>query len=364
MVAKLAVAVIAAKVVMVGVGCWKRRWPVLTLLAAGLSGCAGPARPEAQKSPGPPGEVAASERGIANGLELVWWVVDDQEGVLGRTLAGRSQERPGIDGVGGIDGIDGIDHGVVERWRAAGLRIIAIPLPQMAGLTGDLPLIGRVQREWMGQLPRWTVAVRGSMSESMTIGMVDGPLTLGPGRLRMLVRCWLSPAPVEGQVRAALRIEMMPQHEERPDEAMAYQSALGINDLKGIEAEGLVFTRLLAGLEAQEGYAYLIVPESPEVEWRAERPEGGDSDALPLAPRGSDIPVPFEEPPDEEPRADDGRARPELPVRPRPLGPSAYRMRTLGEAMLTDAPSGGQARAKVVMALIPRVPAEYRLLEK
>ncbi|MCC6678011.1 MAG: hypothetical protein IT436_12780 [Phycisphaerales bacterium] len=327
------------------------------LLAAGLAvvGCAGRARTDAEPARSArtlEPEIAASERGIANGLELVWWVVDDEDGVLGRTLAGRSEDLPGL------------DPGAAERWRAAGLRIVAVPLSQMAGLTGDLPLIGRVQREWMGQLPRWTVAVRGSMAESMTIAMVDGPLTLGAGRLRMLVRCWLNPAPADGQVRAALRIELMPQHEERADETLAYQSALGINDRKGIEAEGLVFTRLMAGLEAQEGYAYLIVPESPEVEWKSERPEGGDRETLPLAPRASDLPVPFDEPPDEEPRADEGRARPELPVKPRSIGPSAFKLRTLGEAMLTDAPSGGQARAKVVMALIPRVPTEFRLLEK
>lgn len=309
----------------------------------------GPAR---GPRPGPEPEVAAAERGVVNGLELVWWVVDDQEGVLGHTLAGRSAAVPGL------------DPAAVERWRAAGLRIIAVPLPQMAGLTGDLPLMGRVQREWMGQLPRWTVAVRGSKSESMTIAMADGPLTLGPGRLRMLVRCWLSPATEGGQVRPALRIELMPQHEEQSETVLAYESALGVEERPGIESKGLVFTRLLTGLEAREGYAYLIVPEAPEVEWKAERPEAVEREALPTAPKASDVPVPFDEPPDEEPRADEGRGKPELPVRPRPLGPSGFKLRTLGEAMLTDAPSGGQARAKVVMALIPRVPSEFRLLEK
>lgn len=321
----------------------------LPLAAAALTGCAGRDNPP-PLTLAPEPEFAASERGVANGLELVWWVVDDQDGVLGRTLAGRSEDPPGL------------DPGAAERWRAAGLRLVAVPLADMPALTADLPVIGRIQREWMGQLPRWTVAVRGSAADSMTIAMADGPLTLDAGRLRMLVRCWLSPAPLDGQVRASLRVEFMPQHEERPDERLAYQSALGINEVRGIEAEGLVFTRLLAGLDAREGHAYLIVPESPEIEWKAERPEAVERASLPMAPRAGDAPIPFDEPIEEKPRDDDGRGRPELPLKPRPLGPSAFRLRTLGEAMLTDAPSGGQARAKVVMALIPRVPTEFRLL--
>lgn len=329
------------------------RWLLLPLLAGLVAGCAGRNASSSTLEPPPQPVLAASERGIANGLELVWWVVDDQDGVLGRTLAGRSEEPPGL------------DPGTAPRWRAAGLRIIAIPLPDMAGLTADLPLIGRVQREWMGQLPRWTVAVRGSAADSMTIAMPDGPLTLGPGRLRLLARCWLNPTTEAGQIRPSLRIELLPQHEEHGAEAFTYEMALGLDQRKGIEAEGLVFTRLLAGLEAKEGYAYLIVPESPEVEWKAERPEGERGEPLPLAPRASDLPIPFEEPVDETPpRPDDGRGKPELPVKPRPLGPSTFKLRTLGEAMLTDAPSGGQARAKVVMALIPRVPGEFRLLKE
>lgn len=334
-------------------------------------------------------DLSASERGVANGLELVWWVVDDQDGVLGRALASASLNVPDA------------DPGSADRWRAAGLRLVTVPLRDMPSITSNLPVIGRVQREWMGQLPRWTVAVRGSMSEAMTIstaqaaGIPDEPLTLGAGRLRMLVRCWLNPATTDAGFAASLRVELVPQHEEKPDEARALQSALGLARKPGIEGEGIVFTSLLMGLQAREGTAYLIVPESPEVVWKAERPEALDRDELPIAdpnapvadrpagkldaavagpgPSGdlgsADLPIPYEEAPrvDAPPAPDDGRGKAELPVKPRLLEPVSrrsvpFKLRTLGEAMLTDAPAGGQARAKVVLVLIPRVPEKYRLL--
>lgn len=324
---------------------------------------------EARKADGP--DISASERSVANGLELVWWVVDDQDAVLGQALASRA------------DAAGAIDADAVKRWRDAGLRIVPVPLTEMSAVTADLPIIGRVQREWMGQLPRWTVAVRGSTTEAITIGMADGPLTLGPGRLRMLVRCWLNPVPDEQMVGASLRVELLPQHEERADDAKLYQSALGINVKPGIESEGLVFARLALGIDAKEGWAYLIVPETPEAQWRAGRPEATGQETLPhaqppAAPERAALPPgPWDDAMAAAPASDAGEqgpnplsqdgdrgARREVSFKPRPMGPSPFKLRTLGEVMLTDAPGGGQARAKVVLALIPRVPVSYRLLSE
>lgn len=366
-----------------------RRLAAMSLCASVLLSACAKSSSSPRDSSGKPSaqtdDLSASERGVANGLELVWWVVDDQDGVLGRALASSSLNVPDA------------DPGAADRWQAAGLRLIAMPLRDMPSITGNLPVIGRVQREWMGQLPRWTVAVRGSMSDAMTIslaqaaGIPDEPLTLGTGRLRMLVRCWLNPATTDSGFAASLRVELVPQHEEKPDEARAFQSALGLARKPGIEGEGIVFTSLLMGLQAREDTAYLIVPESPDVVWKAERPEALDRDALPIADRSATpapmldpartapdgtppsdtptLPIPYEDAPhvDAPPSPDDGRGKAELPVKPRLLEPTARRsapskLRTLGEAMLTDAPAGGQARAKVVLVLIPRIPERYRLL--
>jgi len=346
---------------------------VLAGVGAGAAGCGGN-RPKglAQRDALAESARAASEEspvtyGGDAGVELRWLVTDMPTSRLGAVLA-RYETNP-------VPG----DAETMELWRANGLRMVAVPLDEIAGLRARLRVVGATNRQWVGLAPRWVDAVTGPGTGPRTITMHDGHLELPAGRLRLLVRSWVVPVPPENDSgEAALRVELVPQHQEAAHVAARADPLLLTPEKRPTEAQGLVFARLRAALRFARGengpYAVVLVPEDPDVRWEA--PSGVSAEATP--PVGEAVPPPA---PGEVARTGSGTGAPNpppaLPAAPapapgpaRPPGPPSPAIPSLGEAMLlarterrgdtAGAPEERTLRAIVI--LIPHVPARFTVL--
>lgn len=306
----------------------------------------------------------------------------------------------------------------IASWQSNGLRVVSVPIDQLSALATSLSTVGSPQRQWLGEPAAWTELAAGPERRAQLIALDAERLELSPGRLRLLARAWLVPldpaasAAPDGRPRAALHIELIPQHQESLRRSDAIDPTLRITEpTLQREEEGLLFTRLSANASLLPGRALVIVPERPGVDWRklaAVAPErgpdqpiaptsagqaspsdnadtaGGEGGASPAVgkvsrtrPGVTDQPSRAREP---RPAAPDGRfgagatgfeqAGPEAPVTP-----------TLGQAMLIPTPeaeagtpapevkTGPAARVRTparpvtrtILFLIPRVPERFSL---
>jgi hypothetical protein len=191
----------------------------------------------------------------------------------------------------------------------------------------------------VGEAPQWMpLFTSPAWGEGQAMVLDDGPLHVGPGSLRLLMRCWLGPASAAvnaeissdpkrrlegGTLAGAVQLELVPQHVERAARA---DLQLALKPKQPPEAEGFVFSRLLLEASLSTDDVLLIVPERPDAEWRPRKMAEGEAAAG--SPHG-----------------------PPVPTEP-----------TLGEVMLTDVASGGYRNTKVVIVVAPSPPRRFNLL--
>lgn len=213
----------------------------------------------------------------------------------------------------------------LDRWKASGLRLVAVPVADLDKIQSAIPLVGQVQRQWLGELSAWTDIIDGpTQADSSSLSVDDGVVHLEPGRLRLLARCWTVPVPGEsGDPMPAFRLELVPQHEPTRTEQQRLLAAAGLGTPS--DAEGTIFRTLAVGITTTQPDAYLIVPDRPVADWRA-APAAAATDE------------------------------------PGPTGPRAEPPRTLGEAMLSSSATVRSPRTRAVIVLIPRLPSSYELM--
>lgn len=290
-------------------------------------GCAGRgAEPPAVEA------VAPVVRGARAGLEMHIWVLreppagTDGAGPLGEAL-GPWYEAPGA--------FSAADRAL---WAANGLRLVSVPTPRVGEIQAALGTPGAVQRQWLGEHPDWMELARGPQSPRQVVRLDTGLMSLDPGRLRLLGRCWVAPRlGREGAPRAEVRVDLALQHQP-PARAPSLRDLVDRPQPRRVEEAGVVFSRFVLELGLSGDEAILIVPERPEVDWSAARAAGTAG-----AQDGGEGGL-------------------------QPAGPPAPRLPTLGEAMLWSdggaAPAGGEGRdrgVRVIIALIPRLPDELEL---
>ena len=266
------------------------------------------------------------------------------------------------------------------------------------------------REEWGANGNGWTEIVRGpERPRGQTIALDAERLDLGPGRLRILSRCWLAPvapvssfadSPAGSGVPASLTIELVPQHRdstelrfggarprelpqpvrERPDEGLLFLRLMVRMTVRSQPASPISNDNKTKASSTDGLFAYLLVPERPGIDWRdalAVRPEDetdSDSDARSMADDRKDPPGVGQVVRNgaTEPGVDRSSAR----VKSRranagDAGPASPAVPTLGEALfgrrhdalgrwLGARPGRGECAALVV--LIPRVPASYQLV--
>lgn len=286
------------------------------LFAAWVGGCAPAAAPRARAEPfAPPHATTSADilaepvvAGGASGLELRVVVVDDVDESVARALQ-RFVGEPSP-----------LDDATARRWRDGGLRMVRVPLGELASVLASLHLTGRLDREWLGQCPDWRpLFLSASTSAGQPVRVEGGLMRPGEGRFRVLIRGWTAPTGGDPVVRVELAVQHVPAHTDAPFSAPAARSLL---------AEGLVFPSLAVRAALEGGAAYVIVPESPEADWTGPGAGASERDAAPPAQGPREAPSP-----------------------------------TVGELTLMGNTDRVTGRAnKAIVVLIPRVPARLTLL--
>ncbi len=288
----------------------RRRRVAIPLVALALGvGC----RPTPDAPPLPPPEALLDPAtpaimGAGNGLEMRVWVTQDQDDLLAEAIERyEALPTPMLDPVR-------------RAWRASGLRVIAMPTGDLGELRERIRVIGPEQRDWFGQSPDWSEAIRGREVRAGTpIELADGVMKSPAGRLRVLMRCWTAPG--ASMTDPAMHLELAVQLERRDSVGSPFELPAMASELEA----GVIFPRLRSTMLVPGDTALVIVP-------MADRP-------VPAGPAQGGAPTPLPEGP------------------PVPLVP------TLGEAMLTSAVPGAiePVRRRAVIVLLPRLPERFRL---
>ncbi|HYE63401.1 MAG TPA: hypothetical protein VD997_15520 [Phycisphaerales bacterium] len=312
--------------------------PALLFTTLMVGGCA--SRPAPAPAPPPSPGV----RGPGVGVELAWWVVDDNPfddrlatGEVARTVG--ADTRPIADVLAPyLNRAVPVSRESRERWKACGLRLVCIPRADIDQVRERLRISGPIRQQWVGEAPRWIEAMQGPQWQGVQpVSTDDGGVTLSSGSLRLLLRCWVGPALssvpaapglTSGSIPGAVQIELMPQHvppSDRGDIAALLKPKPALHD------EGVLFPRLLLESSMSTDDVLLIVPEKPETEWKASTPE-------------------------EEPASAEGTFS--------SLGPPLPTTPSLGEVMMTDVATGGRRNTRVVLVVQPMPPATFNLLAR
>ena len=264
-----------------------------------------------------------------------------------------------------------VDRATLDAWRANSIEIIGVPMERIAALESVLVKVGFRQSQDMGETPRWTqVCVGPEWQGEQRLVLDNGPVVLGPGRLRLLLRTWVVPgvrvmpratddaevlmgdgggsAPVQDDemVPGAVRVEMAPQHAEASANRTSLADLLkpqNADQREGAARAGLILSRLTAAATLNGDTALLVLASDAGLQavgdpttggWMAQKPDRvGTTTVGPMMP---------------------GDMR-------------------LGPAILTSAPDGGGLagngvggaglpRSWTVLILIPRAPDRYELL--
>lgn len=301
-------------------------------------GCAGqraasPVAPSAAPAPIDP-LISAAAFGEPEGLEIRWWILrHDSELIVSTLEPYLNQPLP-------------VDDATTQRLRECGLRLVAIPMADLTGLRTRLPLVGRIDRRWIGQTASWVEGVSGPRfrgSRTVRLGMER--LSLPSGVLRLLTRVWKDPGVSAGRLRIDLAIQHVDAATLDP-----HQSALEFGSAGGPLVEGMIFSSTLTEMIAGETYFYLLVPELPEREWAPEDDDEDEQADASSSPNDDwDEPAPWSP----EPIVEETLVQ----------GPPAAGLPTLGELMLMqpeDPVTGRLLRAVIV--LVPRVREGQSLL--
>lgn len=297
-----------------------------SLAACAGGGCAGTGGAAGAESRG--GETAGAEesgestisaavRGVANGLEVLAWSVADNperiEAALGRY----------------VDDPSPLREQMRERWRRCGLRMVRVPIEDLHEVRGALPIVGRLERRWLGQATEWlTVHAGAHLSRGEYVSIDGSAVRFDGGRLRLLARAWTRPSGVAPMVRTDVAIQLAEPRERDP---------FAMPRLRRVDEEGLVMRRLTAELTLEPGYAYVIVAAPPEVEWESDESS------------------------EEQDGADAGEPDSAGPIE---AGPPIPQRRTIGEALMISRMGPGSARRQFreVIVLAPRAPRQYRAI--
>jgi hypothetical protein len=322
-------------------------------LTAAVSGCAHGQRAVAQASEPSVPTASPGIRSQAHGLELWVWVVSDPRPTPPEPEPKTSPEEPPADAAAERPGEQAaakdkpakppkpepihyvikdervtlesvlrpyldrpvpVPQEVREHWRVYGFRMVAVPPAALPKMEGAIRMVGAVQRQWLGEIPEWTDLIRGPQTDGGPVCGEDSVMQLDAGRLRLLGRCWSMPGAAEGS--AALRLEMVAQHQPRLSDAQRFAAAL--EPPKPIEAQGFNFTHLSVGVTITGDDALVIVPDSPDANW--------NEDPSPDAP------------------------------------PATLNVPTIGERMLATPPTGTTPRMRAVVILLPHPREHFGLL--
>jgi len=309
---------------------------VFAAMCVFISGCASGSGPRAKQgvSPETPPSIAPEPIvvGAREGLEVTWWIADDQDGTVGSVLASFSPESPSSE----------LIQDDLARLEASGLRLVRLPVSQFEPLMNAIPPVQPRYRRWVGWVTQWTEVFRGRrIGGNAPIIVADERRLLPRGIVRLLARSWPSPPKETGgppRVRIELAIQIF-SPEAQPD-------PFSTPSLAKPETQGLIIRELVVNFEASPGSIYVLTSEEPSVVWKASQKRETAESAAGFAPPPIEV--------------DENESAPTaFPT----FGPPVESLRTIGQAMMSSsAEENGSRSIKAILVLYPREPKSYRLL--
>ncbi len=275
--------------------------------------------------------------GTNNGLEVRrWTVLDGSSRALG-IVAEFAEGSPA-------------DEHASERLKRNGLRLARVPADQLETIVGLLGGATMDRNEWHGQVYEWRSLRDLPIDSRGTAIAIDGRVRrFERGEFRLLIRSWT----IMMEDGPHFHLEIRPQHDLPRSNSI--QRALGLGEVNS----GEPFASVSLNLKMQAGYAYVLVSESPNVDWpQFDRPAPVVR-ALPSSLRSTASaasadanPVASQQPGSTQQPADSARAR----VGPDDMiGPGAGAPRTLGEVLL---PSHTNPPMREIIVFVPKIPDE------
>lgn len=281
-----------------------------------------------------------------------------------------------------------MDPATADAWARCGLRVTAVSVSDALALrerlisvgpavTGEglRPMIAGARQSMILAGLRYGEVARGARQPARTLGLHDTRLQAPAGYVRVLGRCWLTPAPgaqVEGgalEAPAALRVQLVPQIVKERERGV-------LRDL-GIEAaptnlaeQGLTLWRLEAVATLARDTALVIVSsDGAESGSWAEIAAREGSGAEPAADERGRIGGPGQVVRTDE-SADEAGAGAGASARSaegrvgagpggaeaQALGPLSGRVRTLGAELLEPVEEASARATRVVLIILPQTP--------
>ncbi len=243
------------------------------VLAAGFLGLASCGSVTAVEGP------SAEQIPAGGHLDVQVWAVGNSSEAVSRALAPFE---------GGAVPLTGA---LLDRFRANGLRVLAVPVGELGRVRNALPTAGPSEQRRLVETTDWAVAVEGPLLGRGTPARMDsGILTLDEGRLRLLTRAWTAPV-FDGSTApsAGLRLDVVVEH-AAPARRDEFELLPTLRAPERTAFERLSFELLLDG-----STAIVLVPEEPtltfagQAESHAKRNEPVEADE----PRDIGPPAPF-----------------------------------------------------------------------
>lgn len=166
---------------------------------------------------------------------------------------------------------------MIATLQANGFRAVSVPIADVDRFASSLAVVGAGESQWLGQITLWTELVKAPDRVAQTVALDAERLELPAGRFRLLGRAWLEPVDpsqqgggaADGRARAALRVELLPQHQESVQRMEGVDPTLRLTEpTLRTETQGLSFSRLAMSVSLPPGRALVLVPEMPGVDWR------------------------------------------------------------------------------------------------
>ncbi|MBL9032798.1 MAG: hypothetical protein JNM80_13975 [Phycisphaerae bacterium] len=270
------------------------------------------------RRPAPPAAASPAVTSANRGLEVWSWIVSDTRRARWARTPQPGDGTPATPPVTIRDNRDDIesilapyesaptplDDATRARLRDAGLRVLSVPLGDLDRLEARARLAGPVRHQYLGEVARSTSVYRGpSWDSPRALAVASSLVALAPGRLDLALRAWATPA----DAGPVLWVELAPRFVDSPGSERTLADA------------GAAFA-------LDRDHALVLVPDRPSARWN-------HSAAAP------------------EPDALGG------------TGPQPDHA-TVWETMLATPPAADAARVRVVLVLVPRLPARFELLAR
>ena len=251
--------------------------------------------------------------GTNNGLEVRRWAIRDQGDSALAALIRHA------------DGVAADEH-TLARLKRNGFRLVRVPVEHMDALSLDMGGAAYDANEWHGQVHTWRSLLAQPVSEAGRAVAIDGQvLRFDRGEFQLMIRCWT----VQMEDGPYLHLEVLPRR--RVPQVGDLRRLLGDEDET---AASQAFGSMALDLQLQAGYAYLLLGESPQIDWPG-------LDAPPAAN-------------DEPQTAATAEPRPSRTGPIDMIGPEATAPRTLGEMLLLPDPPAN----RIVLGFVPKIPSE------